>query len=72
MNFKGVWEGLIAIGALMLLMAIGVTMCSVKVVQNDDQKRQMLEMVKQCEAELPRNQHCRLIAVPDVSDEKSY
>ncbi len=28
-------------------------------------QQQEKEIIQQCEAELPRNQHCKLIAVPD-------
>lgn len=63
MNFKGVWEGMCLIVGVVIIAFYFSGVITEKVWNDDDY------LIKQCEAELPRNQHCKLIAVPEVSDD---
>jgi uncharacterized membrane-anchored protein YhcB (DUF1043 family) len=47
---------------------IGIFLCAVVVNFTDDTKRQVHEMVKECEKYLPRNEKCYIIAVPPSKD----
>jgi hypothetical protein len=46
----------------------GILLCAIIINFGDNTTMQVNEMVKECEKNLPRNEHCYIIAVPPSKD----
>jgi len=50
-----------------VLVVIGMGICMIMTTYSDKWKRgpEAIKLIKLCESELPRNKHCKIIAVPE-------